>query len=72
MNTNNIRAIRKSKKLTIPELSKRSGVSEPMIKVLESGEYDIMNSKLETLVKIAKALNTKVSKIVNEEERKYL
>lgn len=70
--TNNIKHIRLNKGITRVELSKSSGVSVPMLKVLENGEFDITNSKLDTLVKIAGALKVKVSDLLPIEKRKAL
>ena len=70
MTTNNIRAIRETQGISRVDLAFMSGVSEPMLKVLESGEYDIMKSKLDTLVKIATALKVKVLDLLPVEKRK--
>ena len=69
MTTNNIRKIREQKGISRVELVNMSGVSEPMLKLLESGEADIMKSKLETLVKIAQALKVKVLDLLPLEKR---
>ena len=67
---NNLKAIRKRKKLTRIDLQELSGIHHQTIEHIENGKCNIHDIKLSTLIKLAKALNTKVSKIVNEEERK--
>ena len=69
MTTNNIRTIRETQGISRVDLAFMSGVSEPMLKVLESGEYDIMKSKLETLVKIATALRVCVRDLLPKDKR---
>lgn len=58
-----IKAIRKSKKLTQKQLGDKLNVSEAMISQYERG---LRNAKLETLQKIASALDVSVSDISGE------
>lgn len=53
-----IREYRKAAGLTQKELGARSGIAEPTIRKYESNR---LNPKIETLYKIAKALNCKIS-----------
>jgi len=57
--------IRKEAKLSIYELSKRSGISQPYIKDLESGKK---SPTLRTLEKLAAALGISVGQLINEQE----
>lgn len=70
--SSNIRYIREAKDISRVELSKLSGVSEPMLKILESDKFDILNSKLDTLVKISKALRVKVIDLLPVEKRTWI
>ena len=56
-----IKEARESKGMTQEKLAEISGVSRGTIIALESGEAKITTTK--TLVKLAKALNTKVEEI---------
>ncbi len=58
----NIRRIRKEKSLTQKELAKMLDVSEPMVSQYEKKE----NLKLQTIRKIAHALNVSISDIVDD------
>ena len=57
----NIKAIRNSQKITQADLAEMSGISRSHIGDLEGDRY---NPGLETLMKIAQALNTEVSLIL--------
>ena len=70
--SSNIRYIREAKDISRVELSKLSGVSEPMLKILESDKFDILNSKLDTLVKIARSLRVKVIDLLPIEKRTWI
>lgn len=61
MYINNLRKIRKSKNLTIQELSELSGVSMGYICHLEKGSRQ--NPSREVMEKIAKALGEPITKI---------
>lgn len=56
-----IKEIRVENKMSQEELSEKSGVSRAIISGLESGRIDVTTT--DTLVKIATALNRKVSDI---------
>lgn len=56
-----IKAIREAMNMTQDELSKKSGVSRSIISSLESGKTTVTTT--DTLLKIANALNKKVSEI---------
>lgn len=70
--SSNIRYIREAKDISRVELAKLSGVSEPMLKILESDKFDITNSKLDTLVKIARSLRVKVIDLLPVEKRVWI
>lgn len=57
---NNLKALRKAKGLTADELSKISNVSVNTIRAIDSGRYDIKESKNQTLEALAKALHCKI------------
>lgn len=59
---NNIKEIREIKKITITELSAKSGISRQTIYKLESQKT---NPSLDTISKIASGLNEKPEKIFN-------
>ena len=52
--------IRKRKGLTRPELAKLSGVHQETIKALEKGYNNPYDAKMNTLIKLATALNCRV------------
>jgi transcriptional regulator with XRE-family HTH domain len=58
MKLENLKAIRKQKKLTRKELGELSGLNPSVINALENGYVD--DIKLSTLIKLAAALKTKV------------
>lgn len=58
MKLENLKAIRKQKKLTRKELGELSGLNPSVINALENGYVD--DIKLSTLIKLAVALKTKV------------
>ena len=64
--------IRKERKLSRRELSILSGVSEKAIRGIEREWHEVGESKLSTLVALAKALKCKVSDFVDEETAKRL
>lgn len=59
---NNVKRIRKNKKITITELSRKSGISRTTIYKLESQKS---NPSLETIQKISSGLDEKTEKIFN-------
>lgn len=63
----NLSIQRKSAGMTAEQLAQESGVSISAIKKYESGEKDINNAKLPTLVAICKALNCRLSAVVSDE-----
>lgn len=66
------KAIRKNKKMSITELSQKTNISESMLRYYERGES---NPTIINVVEIAKALETKISNLVEEEisneDKKY-
>jgi transcriptional regulator with XRE-family HTH domain len=64
-----LQRIRKEKDLTLSDLSKLSGVALLTIQKLESGTTPITQAKLDTLIKIAKALHCKVVDLLPKELR---
>lgn len=62
--------IRKELKISRRELGDISGVSPKTIEALECGFTDIYNTKLLTLVELAKALNVKVIDLVPNDIKK--
>ncbi len=60
-----IKRLRKEKKLTLQELSRRSGVSPGYISMLERGFKK--SPTLEVLKKLAKGLDIKLSELIGEE-----
>jgi transcriptional regulator with XRE-family HTH domain len=60
-----LRELRRQHHLTLEALEKLSGVDYSSISRLENGEY---LPKLETLLKLAKALNVSVEDLIDEEE----
>lgn len=58
MKLENLKTIRKQKKLTRKELGELSGLNPSVINALENGYVD--DIKLSTLIKLAMALKTKV------------
>lgn len=59
---NNVKRIRKNKKITITELSRKSGISRTTIYKLESQKS---NPSLENIQKISSGLDEKPEKIFN-------
>lgn len=57
---NKLKELRKKKGLTAEELSKLSNVSVNTIRSIDSGKYDIRESKNQTLEALAKALHCKI------------
>lgn len=67
MKLDNLRTIRMEKKLTRKQLSELSGVPIATIESLEMGKVNVHQTKLGTLVKLAKALKTKVVHLVPQD-----
>lgn len=59
---NSLKSVRENKKITITELSRRSGISRTTIYKLESQKS---NPSLETIQKISSGLDEKPEKIFN-------
>lgn len=57
---NKLKELRKKKGLTAEELAKLSNVSVNTIRSIDSGKYDIHESKNQTLEALAKALHCKI------------
>lgn len=57
---NKLKELRKKKGLTAEELAKLSNVSVNTIRSIDSGKYDIQQSKNQTLEALAKALHCKI------------
>lgn len=64
----NIKAIRESKGMSQEELSAKSGVSRPIISMLETGTRETTTTK--TLLALAKALDVSVDEIFFAEDVK--
>ena len=67
-----LQRIRKEKNLTLSDLSKLSGVALLTIQKLETGTTPITQAKLDTLIKIAKALKCSVADLLPKELRKIV
>jgi transcriptional regulator with XRE-family HTH domain len=62
----NLKLIRKSKRLSQAELAQLVGVRQQYISDLETGRFEGSLSKLR---RVAKALNVKISDLINEEAK---
>jgi transcriptional regulator with XRE-family HTH domain len=60
----NLKEIRTAKKMTQIELAEASGIKQATISDIETG--DIKNPGIETIRKLAKALNVKIQKLIDE------
>lgn len=63
----NVRKLRKEKKLSLEELSKRCGVSRSMLSQIEREEK---NPTIQVACQIAEGLNTTLSRLLGEQEEK--
>lgn len=72
MRFDELKCIRKSQRLSRKDLSILSGVHFQTIYDLEKGNVVVENVKLSTLIKLAKALKTKVRKILPKELTKNI
>ena len=63
----NLSIQRKAAGMTTEQLAQESGVSISAIKKYESGEKDINNAKLPTIVALCKALNCRLEAVINDE-----
>lgn len=63
-----LRDLRLEQGLSRKELSEKSGVPEPTIVALELGRNNCYQAKLETLIKLAKALGCQVRNFYPNEE----
>lgn len=68
----NLRKYRLKKDWSKKELAERSGVSVNMIVKYESRERDIDKAQIETLAKLAQALECKLQELLEDEELKEL
>ena len=64
----NLQAIRVLRKMSQSELAKKSGVSLNVICKFENGQRSINKASGEILLKLAKALNTSIEKILEPSE----
>lgn len=64
----NLALARRAAGMTAEQLAQESGVSISAIKKYETGEKDINNAKLPTLVAICKALNCRLTAVVSDEK----
>ena len=69
---NNLKLIRKEKKLSRRELALLSGVSRQTIQALEEGFTNAEEIKLSTLIKLSKALKVKPSELLDTDIAKKL
>lgn len=60
---NNIRKLRKEKKITMLELSQKAGIAEPTVRL---AEREILRVKMDTLSKIATALEVRIKDLFDE------
>lgn len=56
---------RKAASLTLDEMSKESGLSKGFLSRLESGDFDLKNISLETLIKLSKGYKIKIKEILD-------
>lgn len=68
----NLESIRKSKKLSRRELELLSGVKQITIQHLENGTTNANMVKLDTLIKLAKALHCKVYDLVDNDLKRII
>lgn len=66
----NLKRIRRSKDMTRQELADKSSISINMIIKYENGERDIDKSTLDTLTKLAIALNVNLVDILEDDDLK--
>lgn len=67
-----LQRIRKESNLSMRQLAEFSGVALLTIQKLESGSTDITQAKLETLIKIANALEVKVIDLLPNDLRNII
>lgn len=60
---NNIRKLRKEKRITMVELSQKAGIAEPTVRL---AELEILRVKMDTLSKIAMALDVQIKDLFEE------
>lgn len=65
---NNLRRVRRARGLTTRQLADKAGVSFRSLGKYENGELNIDGAKLKTLVKLALALDCKITDILTDEE----
>ena len=68
----NLERIRKEQGFTREELAKLSGVQKTTIHYLEKGITDVNNTKLSTLIKLARALHCKVVDLLDNELKRFI
>ena len=68
MRESKLRNVRRSRGLTIRQLSDKTGISFRSLEKYESGELNIDGAKLKTLCKITLVLRCKITDILEDEE----
>ena len=68
----NLERIRKEQGLSRRELALLSGVKELTIHYLEKGKTNVNNTKLSTLIALAKALHCKVADLVDKNLQRFI
>ena len=68
MRESKLRNVRRSRGLTIRQLSDKTGISFRSLEKYESGELNIDGAKLKTLCKITLVLGCKITDILEDEE----
>jgi len=64
---NNVRKLRLERKLTQEALAQLTGIQRPNLVAVETGRRDLMESRLRTVVSIAKALGVPIEKLLEKE-----
>ena len=68
MRESKLRNVRRSRGLTVRQLSEKTGISFRSLEKYESGELNIDGPKLKTLCKITLVLGCKITDILEDEE----
>ena len=68
MRESKLRNVRRSRGLTVRQLSEKTGISFRSLEKYESGELNIDGAKLKTLCKITLVLGCKITDILEDEE----
>lgn len=69
MQKTKLQALRQSAKLSQAELANVSGVAVSTIQKIEIRVNDIMKTRTETVIKLAKALNITVEELVKDDKQ---